>query len=67
MSRQSTSARHQSFSIFVILILFCLATLGFLFIPFQAQRVYGPPSPSLGLWGAFSYSARLLWYDGLVT
>jgi len=67
MSRQSTSARHQSFSIFVILILFCLATLGFLFIPFQAQRVYGPPSPSLGLWGTFSYSVRLLWYDGLVT
>jgi len=67
MSRQSASARYQSLPIFVILILFCLATLGFLFIPFQAQRVYGPPSPSLGLWGTFSYSVRLLWYDGLVT
>lgn len=49
------------------MVLLCVAAFGFLFVPFQARRIYGLPSQSLGLWGIFDYSARMIWYDGLLT
>jgi UPF0755 protein len=39
----------------------------FLYIPSRATRVYGPPAPSLSLSQRVQYSARLLWYNGLLT
>src|SRR5574341_1638424 len=53
-------------------ILFLLAILGLLGlaligIPSLAIRAYGPPSRNLDLWRTLKYSARLLWYDGLLT
>ena len=37
------------------------------FIPFQASKIYGRPSADIGVWNIIQYSARLLWYDGLLT
>ena len=48
-------------------ILLCLLLAAFVFIPAQATRLYGPPSPRLGLTQRVQYSARLLWHDGLLT
>ena len=48
-------------------ILLCLLLAVFVFIPAQAARLYGPPSPRLGLAQRAQYSARLLWHDGLLT
>ncbi|MBV6394929.1 MAG: Endolytic murein transglycosylase [Anaerolineales bacterium] len=48
-------------------ILLCLLLAVFVFIPVQATRLYGPPSPRLGLTQRVQYSARLLWHDGLLT
>lgn len=67
MPSRTSSARSTFFSTTGVLALLCVMAVGFLFIPFQAQRIYGLPSQSLGLWGIFDYSARLLWYDGLLT
>lgn len=39
----------------------------FLYIPSSAARIYGPPGPTLSLSQRVQYSARLLWYDGLLT
>jgi UPF0755 protein len=50
-----------------ILILLCSMALAFVFIPLQASHYFGPPDPSIGLWGIISYSARLLWRDGSLT
>jgi len=36
-------------------------------IPSRAARIFGPPAPYLGLGQRLEYSARLLWYDGLLT
>lgn len=49
-----------------LLILACLF-LTLIYIPTQATRIYGNPSPSLGLSQRVQYSALLLWYDGLLT
>lgn len=48
-------------------ILLCLLLAVFVFLPAQAARLYGPPSPRLGLTQRVQYSARLLWHDGLLT
>lgn len=48
-------------------ILLCLLLAVFIFIPAQATRLYGPPSPRLSLGQRVEYSARLLWHDGLLT
>ena len=48
-------------------ILLCLLLAVFVFLPAQATRLYGPPSPRLGLTQRVQYSARLLWHDGLLT
>lgn len=52
--------------LFIIFILACLF-VALITIPSQATRIYGQPA----LWLTFSqriqYSARLLWYDGLLT
>src|SRR5262245_11881575 len=49
-----------------IIILACLF-FTFITIPAQAARIYGPPAPWLTLSQRVQYSARLLWYDGLLT
>ncbi len=56
----------------VLFIFFILAFLACLFvtfvaIPSQAERIYGQPAPSLPISQRVQYSARLLWYDGLLT
>jgi UPF0755 protein len=53
----------------ILLILFILACLflAFIAIPAEAARMYGPPAPWLTLTQRVRYSARLLWYDGLLT
>ncbi len=38
-----------------------------LYIPARAERIYGPPAPTLSLPQRVEYSALLLWYDGLLT
>ncbi len=53
---------------FVILLFLCLLALGTLIgIPALATQQYGPPSPALGLFDQFEYSARLLWYSNQLT
>ena len=52
---------------FLAFILLCLLLAVFFFIPAQAARLYGPPSPRLGITQRVQYSARLLWHDGLLT
>jgi len=52
----------------LVLVFLCILILGiFLGIPALADRQYGPPSPALGPPDRFEYSARLLWYGGLLT
>jgi peptidoglycan lytic transglycosylase G len=52
----------------VILILLCLLIIGVLVgIPLLATQQYGSPSPALGALDQFEFSARLLWYGGLLT
>ena len=51
--------------LFFVIVLFFVVIL--LFIPYQAARTFGSPSPHLGLWQRFEYSAWLLWYDGILT
>ena len=53
----------------ILLILFFLLCLlvVFITIPSEAARIYGPPAPWLGIVQRAQYSARLLWYDGLLT
>lgn len=53
----------------ILLILFILACLfvALIAIPSEAARIYGPPAPWLTLTQRVQYSARLLWYDGLLT
>jgi UPF0755 protein len=55
-------------SFLIILIFLCLLVIGVLLgIPALANRQYGPPSPALSLQDQFEFSARLLWYGGLLT
>lgn len=53
----------------ILLILFFLLCLlvVFITIPSEAARIYGPPAPGLTIVQRAQYSARLLWYDGLLT
>jgi UPF0755 protein len=50
-----------------ILILLCVMALAIIFIPIRASNLYGAPTSRVGLWGIVEYSARLLWYDGVLT
>lgn len=50
----------------VLLAFLCLILAGFI-IPSQAARVYGPPASWLTIYQRMEYSARLLFYDGLLT
>ena len=52
--------------IFFLIILACLF-LAVIYIPIQATRIYGAPTPALGIFQRVQYSALLLWYDGLLT
>lgn len=52
----------------VTLIFLCLLIIGVLVgIPWMARQQYGPPSPALDPLDQFEFSARLLWYGGLLT
>jgi UPF0755 protein len=52
----------------LVLISLCALTFGiFLGIPALADRQYGPPNPALSPVDRFEYSARLIWYGGMLT
>ncbi len=51
---------------FFLSFLACLF-LAILYIPIQVTRIYGAPTPALGIFQRIQYSALLLWYDGLLT
>lgn len=53
--------------ILLILFLFICLFVAFITIPSEAARIYGPPAPWLTMFQRVQYSARLLWYDGLLT
>ena len=59
----------RPFIVFLItLILLCLLIIGVLVgIPLLATQQYGSPSPALSPLDQFEFSARLLWYGGLLT
>jgi UPF0755 protein len=50
----------------LIVICACLFLITFT-IPSQAERIYGPPASWLTASQRVEYSAKLLWYDGLLT
>lgn len=52
------------FSILLIALGLIFVTMG---IPSMAAHTYGPPSSRLSATQVIQYSARLLWYDGLLT
>ena len=52
--------------IFILIILVCLFS-AIVYLPLQATRIYGAPTPALGIFQRIQYSALLLWYDGLLT
>ena len=52
--------------VFLILVFVCLILTLFT-IPSQATRIYGPPASWLTFPQRVQYSAKLLWYDGLLT
>ena len=53
--------------ILLALAFLCLFLFLFAYIPIQVERLYGSPSPRLGLGQQFQYSLRLFWHDGLLT
>jgi UPF0755 protein len=52
--------------LFFLFVFVCLFLVVFT-IPSQATRIYGPPAAWLTISKRVEYSARLLWYDGLLT
>lgn len=52
--------------LFFLFVFICLILVIFI-IPSQAERIYGPPASWLTFSQRIEYSARLLWYDGLLT
>jgi len=58
--------RKLIIAVLILLLLICLY-LAFVTVPSQATRIYGPPAAWLTLPQRMQYSARLLWYDGLLT
>ena len=59
---------RKTLPILIIVIVLCLClTLVGTTIPAQAQRLYGPPAAWLSASQRLQYSAKLLWYDGLLT
>lgn len=53
--------------IFFLLLVLIGLYLVFVTIPAQAAQVYGPVSTRLSLTQRVQYSAKMLWYDGLLT
>ncbi|MDX1379378.1 MAG: endolytic transglycosylase MltG [Anaerolineales bacterium] len=53
--------------ILLLLLLFICLFLTFVTIPSQAARIYGQPASWLTFSQRIQYSARLLWYNGLLT
>lgn len=58
--------RKLIIAILLILTILCLFVV-FVTIPAEAARIYGPPAPWFTIFQRVQYSARLLWYDGLLT
>jgi len=58
--------RKLLFFLFIIFMLACLFIV-IITIPSQATRIYGQPASWLTFSQRVQYSARLLWYDGLLT
>lgn len=54
-------------AIFVLLSVCVGLSIILFYVPARAARIYGPPALSLSLPERVQYSARLLWYDGLLT
>jgi UPF0755 protein len=52
--------------IYIAMTLAVLLIAAAIFIPVQANNIYGPASPALGLADLLNYSARLLWHDGVL-
>ncbi len=52
--------------IIVAFIFLCVILVAFVF-PSRVAQTYGPPSKRLSFAQVIEYSARLLWYDGLLT
>jgi len=60
--------KHRSCFPFILLVFLAIGLLAaILFTPTLAAQSYGPPSPYLGPWQRFSYSASLLWNAGNLT
>ena len=54
--------------IFVLILLcICLFIITITLVPAEAARIYGQPSPRLTISQRLQYSAKLLWYDELLT
>ncbi len=51
---------------YIVIVIAVLLIAAAIFIPAQANNMYGPASPALGLMDLLSYSARLLWHDGVL-
>jgi len=52
----------------IIIILTCIGLyLAFIVVPSRAEQIYGKPASWLTTSQRVEYSARLLWYDGLLT
>src|SRR5581483_3766251 len=49
----------------LIAVFVCLVLFAFVFPSLSANK-YGPPAPSLSFLQAVQYSAKLIWYDGLL-
>jgi len=53
---------------FLILVFLCMVGISVLIgIPALATQQFGPPTPALRLTDQFEFSARLLWYGGMLT
>ena len=62
----NNSMRKLIILLFFLTFLACLF-LAIVYIPIHATRIYGAPTPALGIFQRIQYSALLLWYDGLLT
>jgi len=57
----------RRFLLFFIIIGLFGITFIVIAVPLIAQYIYGPPSPNLSTIQLYQYSAKLLWFDGILT
>lgn len=58
--------RHHLIILLVIFVFFVIGFLALVSLPARASRLYGPPAAHLSISQRIEYSARLVWYDGLL-